>query len=261
MKRLIILMLSVVILLTACSNKPIDDESKANSGETKTTLSQETQAEKIDDQTKTQLSESAKLLTKAIICSTDGFSYDVKNPTTKITPASEKDQNSVVTFLIMMMYYSNPEHTPQAENTIYNGLVYMDKNDMYHLNESAISVLLKDVFGIQKYDESINVLVNQLNFSYDKKTDEYVSALEFGAKYDWDCKEITKVKIDTDAKEITVEYKAQNLMSFADGAKEEITEYNCKNVYTFDSRESNEYYLKLKSVEVLDFVKTANPDL
>ena len=261
MKKIIILMLSLILLLTACANKPTDDESKASGETAKTTVADETQAAKIDEQTKTQLSESAKLLTKAIVCSTDGFSYDVKNPTTKLTPANEKDQNSVVTFLMMMMYYSNPERTPEIENTIYSGLVSMDKNDMYHLNKSSIPVILKDVFGIQKYDESINVLVNQLNFSYDKKTDEYISAMEFGAKYDWDCKEITKVKVDTDAKDITVEYKAQNLMSFADGAKEEITEYNCKNVYTFDSRESNEYYLKLKSAEVLDFVKTANPDL
>ena len=256
MKKIIILMLSVILLLTGCANKPTDDKSKVNDETSKTTVVDEKQAAvKMDEQTKITLYESAKLLTKAIVCSTDGFSNDVKNPASKLTPANEKDQNSIVTFLLMMMHYSNPERTPDIENTIYSGLVYMDNNNIYHLNKSAIPVVLKDVFGIQKYDESINVLVNQLNFSYDKKTDEYISAMEFGAKYEWECKKFSKVKIDTAEKEITVEYIVHNLMSFADGTKEEITEYNCKNVYTFDSRESGEYYLTLKSMGIKDYIK------
>ena len=263
MKKLIALLIALVFLLAACSNSgnendTTDESAKVTNGDIAEQTTNDPNV--LDVKTEEQLKNTAEYLTKAIAGSTSGFSSNVKNPTKKIVLPNEENQNSIVTFLALMMNYSNPEKSPKTANTIYSGLIYMDDNSFYHLNKTAASKILNDVFAIKSYDEAANVLTQQLSFKYDKKLDEYTSRLEFSIPYEWACDKISKVEINKEKREITVEYTVENIFSFADDAKEEITKYNCVNVYTYAADDSNEYSLKLKSMEVKDFLKETNPD-
>lgn len=287
MKRFIILLVVFLLMLTSCANVSQKVESTAEKNKSMRnmqvvdTTTEEKYITYLDDEAQTILKNSASILTKSLVGCLSGFSSDVKKPSDKITLNS--DVNNATKFLVMMIYHNNSDEYTMAKNSIYSGSIYKDSKDTYHLKKSYISVILKDIFDCNYNGEIEKILDEQLDFEYSskndeylismnklmeqntdlkytKKSDKYLSDSDFSKDDNWICKRITNVKTDPLKKEIKVKYIVENSYSFDDDSDEEITSYNCENVYKYHLREDNEYYLTVKSVNVVEYVKSTNPD-
>ena len=255
MKKVIVLIIAASLLLTACScavGREIDipKESDTVYGIT----------EKISDYDLTAENEavlvnSADVLTKATSSCVNNFSSDPKNPT-KAIMLSKNNPKTIVTFLIMMMKLSDTEENNFTANTYYSDIIYKDKDNIYHVDKTLASNLIKHIFNIPLSYEVQEILVQQLNFKYDEKSDEYFGTLDFGTDGTWFCKEIIGQEINKETKEITVEYCVENEYAFAADAQEEIIQYICRNVYTYDFNNKSECVIKLKIMEIKDFIIT-----